>query len=312
MKTIFTVSSNRSKITGRRRFEAGPAHAPMRSVPVPVMGIGNMRVLMAKRCVPMHMAVISRRHGVVVVIMVAIGLGFPLGVLLALGRRSTLPAVRMSCVVFIEAVRALPLLSILFVASIMLPLFLPESLLPDKFVRALVALTLFASAYFAEVVRGGLQAMPKGQFEAADSLGLPFWKTQRLVILPQAIRIVIPALANTVIVMIKNTSLVLVVGLFDITGTYDYSLDSAESEWDLDTQFSNCAVPEATLDGNLSWSQSVNAAGDTAQTITGTLSLTAPEGSASCTFDLTIETSSSGIRYSGSVCGYDAEAELGF
>lgn len=100
-------------------------------------------------------------------------------------------------------------------------------------------------------------------------------------------------------------------GLFDITGTYDYSLDSAESEWDLDTQFSNCAVPEATLDGNLSWSQSVNAAGDTAQTITGTLSLTAPEGSASCTFDLTIETSSSGIRYSGSVCGYDAEAELG-
>lgn len=160
---------------------------------------------------------------------VAIGLGFPLGVLLALGRRSTLPAVRMSCVVFIEAVRALPLLSILFVASIMLPLFLPESLLPDKFVRALVALTLFASAYFAEVVRGGLQAMPKGQFEAADSLGLPFWKTHRLVILPQAIRIVIPALANTVIVMIKNTSLVLVVGLFDIISSGKAAL--ADPAW---------------------------------------------------------------------------------
>ena len=147
---------------------------------------------------------------------VAIGLGFPMGVLLALGRRSTLPTLRISCVVFIEAVRGLPLLSILFVASIMLPLFLPESLLPDKFTRALVALTLFASAYFAEVVRGGLQAIPKGQLEAAASLGMPFWKTQRLVILPQAIRIVIPAIANTVIVMIKNTSLVLVVGLFDI------------------------------------------------------------------------------------------------
>ena len=160
---------------------------------------------------------------------VAIGLGFPLGVLLALGRRSAMPAVRLSCVVFIEGVRGLPLLSILFVASIMLPLFLPESLLPDKFVRALVALTLFASAYFAEVVRGGLQAIPKGQFEAADSLGLPFWKQQRLIILPQAIRIVIPALANTVIVMIKNTSLVLVVGLFDLISSGKAAL--ADPAW---------------------------------------------------------------------------------
>ena len=160
---------------------------------------------------------------------VAIGLGFPLGVLLALGRRSTLPALRISCVVFIESVRGLPLLSILFVASIMLPLFLPDSLLPDKFTRALAALTLFASAYFAEVVRGGLQAIPKGQFEAADALGLPFWKTQRLVILPQAIRIVIPALANTVIVMIKNTSLVLVVGLFDIISSGKAAL--ADPAW---------------------------------------------------------------------------------
>lgn len=159
----------------------------------------------------------------------AIGLGFPLGVLLALGRRSTLPALRVACVVLIEAVRGLPLLSILFVASIMLPLFLPEALLPDKFTRALVALTLFASAYFAEVVRGGLQAIPKGQFEAADSLGMPFWKTQRLVILPQAIRIVIPALANTVIVMIKNTSLVLVVGLFDIISSGKAAL--ADPAW---------------------------------------------------------------------------------
>lgn len=147
---------------------------------------------------------------------VAIGLGFPLGIFLALGRRSRLPALRVACVMFIESVRGLPLLSILFVASIMLPLFLPLSLLPDKFTRALVALTLFASAYFAEVIRGGLQAISKGQYEAAAALSLPFWKTQRLVILPQAIRIVIPALANTIIVMIKNTSLMLVVGLYDI------------------------------------------------------------------------------------------------
>lgn len=159
----------------------------------------------------------------------AIGLGFPLGVILALGRRSSMPALRIVCVVFIESVRALPLLSILFVASIMLPLFLPEILLPDKFTRALVALTLFASAYFAEVVRGGLQAMPKGQYEAAISLSLSYWRTQRLVILPQAIKMVIPALANTIIVMIKNTSLVMVVGLFDLVSSGKAAL--ADPAW---------------------------------------------------------------------------------
>lgn len=146
---------------------------------------------------------------------VAIGAAFPLSILLALGRRSDMPVVSVICVLFIETVRGLPLLSILFVASIMLPLFVPEALLPDKFVRALIALTLFASAYLAEVIRGGLQAVPRGQYEGAKALGLGYRRMQRLVILPQAIRIVIPALANTVIVMIKNTSLVLVVGLFD-------------------------------------------------------------------------------------------------
>lgn len=160
---------------------------------------------------------------------VAIGLGFPIGVLLALGRRSKMPALSAICVVFIESVRGLPLLTILFVASIMLPLFLPDALVPDKFVRALVALTLFAACYFAEVVRGGLQAVPKGQFEAIDAMAMPFWTAQRLVILPQAIRIVIPALANTVIVMIKNTSLVLVVGLFDLISSGKAAL--ADPEW---------------------------------------------------------------------------------
>jgi general L-amino acid transport system permease protein len=160
---------------------------------------------------------------------VAIGIAFPVGILLALGRRSAMPVVRIAAVIFIETVRGLPLLSILFVASIMLPLFLPDYLLPDKFVRALAALTCFAAAYLAEVIRGGLQAIPKGQYEAAAALGLPFWRMQQLVILPQAIRIVIPALASTIIVMIKNTSLVLVVGLFDLISSGKAAL--ADPAW---------------------------------------------------------------------------------
>jgi general L-amino acid transport system permease protein len=160
---------------------------------------------------------------------VAIGIAFPVGIVLALARRSTMPAVRIVAVIFIETVRGLPLLSILFVASIMLPLFLPDYLLPDKFVRALVALTFFAAAYLAEVIRGGLQAIPKGQYEAAAALGLSFWRMQQLVILPQAIRVVIPALASTIIVMIKNTSLVLVVGLFDLISSGKAAL--ADPAW---------------------------------------------------------------------------------
>jgi general L-amino acid transport system permease protein len=160
---------------------------------------------------------------------VAISIGFVLAIFLALGRRSKMPALRALCVVFIETTRGLPLLSILFIASIMLPLFVPDMLLPDKFVRAAIALTLFAAAYLAEVVRGGLQAIPKGQLEAAQSLGLSYWTTQRLVVLPQAIQLVIPALANTIIVMIKNTSLVLVVGLFDLISSGTAAL--ADPAW---------------------------------------------------------------------------------
>ncbi len=159
----------------------------------------------------------------------AIGGAFPLAMLLALGRRSWLPAIRTLCVLFIELTRALPLLSILFIASIMLPLLLPEALLPDKFFRALIALLLFAAAYLAEVIRGGLQAMPRGQYEAAEALGLGYWRTQRHVILPQAIAIVIPSLTSTIIVMIKNTSLVMVVGLFDLISSGRAAL--ADPEW---------------------------------------------------------------------------------
>jgi len=160
---------------------------------------------------------------------VAIGAAFPLAIFLALARRSDLPAVRILSTVLIEATRGMPLLSILFIASIMLPILLPPALLPDKFLRALLALWLFASAYLAEVVRGGLQAIPKGQYEAATALGLTWWRTQRLVVLPQAITLVIPALTNTVIVMIKNTALVLVVGLFDLISSGKAAL--ADPEW---------------------------------------------------------------------------------
>lgn len=159
----------------------------------------------------------------------AVGGAFPLAILLALGRRSDLPAIRLLSTLFIELTRALPLLSILFVASILLPLLVPEWLLPDKFFRAMLALLLFAAAYLAEVVRGGLQALPAGQAEAAQALGLGYWQIQRHVVLPQALAVVIPSLTNTVIVMIKNTSLVLVVGLFDLISSGKAAL--ADPEW---------------------------------------------------------------------------------
>lgn len=146
----------------------------------------------------------------------AIGLGFPFAVILALGRRSRMKVVSLVCVSVVEVVRGLPLLSLLFIASILLPLMLPEGVSVDKLLRALVALTLFSAAYLAEVLRGGLQAIPVSQTEAAQALGLSWWHTMRLVVLPQAIRKVIPPLTNTIIVMVKNTSLVLVVGLFDL------------------------------------------------------------------------------------------------
>ncbi len=160
---------------------------------------------------------------------VAIGIGFVIAIFLALARRSELPVVRIASVIFIEGTRALPLLSILFIASIMLPLLVPEALLPDKFFRALIALLLFSSAYIAEVIRGGLQGIPRGQFEAATALGLSYWQMQRLVVLPQAIAMVIPSLTNTIIIMIKNTSLVLVVGLFDLISSGKAAL--ADPTW---------------------------------------------------------------------------------
>ena len=145
---------------------------------------------------------------------------FPLAILVALGRRSQeLPAVRVLCVMFVELIRGVPLISVLFMASVMFPLFMPAGVNIDKLLRAQIAIILFAAAYLAEVIRGGLQALPKGQSEAADALGLSYWKKTGFIILPQALRLVIPPLVNTFIGFFKDTSLVLIIGLFDLLTT---------------------------------------------------------------------------------------------
>ena len=142
----------------------------------------------------------------------------PIGILLALGRRSDMPVIRGLCVVFIEVWRAVPLITVLFMASVMLPLFLPEGMNFDKLLRALIGITLWQSAYMAEVIRGGLQAIPRGQYEAAQALGFGYWRRTGLIILPQALKMVIPGIVNTFIMLFKDTTLVLIIGLFDVLG----------------------------------------------------------------------------------------------
>lgn len=158
---------------------------------------------------------------------VGIGASLPLGIVLALARRSQLPAIRVISVVFIEGVRGVPLITILFMANFILPLFLPAGWSIDNFLRALVGITLFSSAYMAEVVRGGLQAIPKGQYEGASSLGLSPWQTTFLIILPQAIKLVIPGIVNTFIGLFKDTSLVSIIGMFDLLGIVRLNMTDA-------------------------------------------------------------------------------------
>jgi general L-amino acid transport system permease protein len=141
---------------------------------------------------------------------------FPLAILLALGRRSQLPIIRALSIGYIELIRGVPLISLLFMASFMLPLFMPTGVTVDAVLRAQVAIVLFAAAYLAEVIRGGLQSLPRGQYEAADALGLGYWQTQWFIILPQAIKITIPPLVNTFIGLFKDTSLVAIVSLTDL------------------------------------------------------------------------------------------------
>ncbi|WP_103332044.1 amino acid ABC transporter permease [Pseudotabrizicola formosa] len=153
----------------------------------------------------------------------------PIGILLALGRRSDMPAIRTFCTLFIELFRAVPLITVLFMASVMLPLFLPSGFSLDKLLRALIGVAVFNGALMAEVVRGGLQAIPKGQYEAATAAGMGYWRMMGFVILPQALRLVIPGLVNTWVAIIKDTTLVLIIGLFDLLGIVQAGI--ADANW---------------------------------------------------------------------------------
>ena len=154
----------------------------------------------------------------IVVGLTGIVLSLPVGILLALGRQSRLPVIRILSIAFIETVRGVPLITLLFVAIVLLQLFLPPDISLDQLLRVIIMVTLFASAYMAEVVRGGLQAIPTGQIEGAQALGLGYWQTMRLIVLPQALKISIPGIVNTFIGLFKDTTLVIIIGLFDLLG----------------------------------------------------------------------------------------------
>ncbi|MEO8080111.1 MAG: amino acid ABC transporter permease [Caldimonas sp.] len=157
-------------------------------------------------------------------------LAYPLAIVVALGRRSSLPAIRSLCVIYVELIRGVPLISVLFMASFMFPLFMPVGKSPDVLIRVLVGITLFSGAYLAEVVRGGLQAIPKGQVEASQSLGLAYWQTQRKIVLPQALAMVVPGIMNSFIAIFKDTSLVTIVSLYELTGALGLALNS-DANW---------------------------------------------------------------------------------
>lgn len=160
----------------------------------------------------------------------SIAMAFPIALAVALGRRSELPAIRAVCTVYVELVRGVPLVTVLFMASFMFPLFMPQGLTIDVLLRVLAGITLFAAAYMAEVIRGGLQAIPRGQLEAAATLGLGYWQTQRLVVLPQALALVVPGLMNNFIALFKDTSLVTIVSLYELTGALGLALNS-DADW---------------------------------------------------------------------------------
>jgi general L-amino acid transport system permease protein len=164
-----------------------------------------------------------------VLAVVGIAVALPFGILLALGRRSHMPVIASLSTVYIEFWRAVPLITVLFMASVMLPLFMTSEVELDKLLRALIGIILFQAAYVAEVVRGGLQAIPKGQYEAGEALGLSYWKVMGLIIMPQALKITIPSLVNTFISLFKDTSLVLIIGLFDLLAISKVAL--ADPAW---------------------------------------------------------------------------------
>ncbi len=160
----------------------------------------------------------------------SIGMAFPIALGVALGRRSELPAIRAICAVYVELIRGVPLISVLFMASFMFPLFMPQGVTIDVLIRVLAGMTLFAAAYLAEVIRGGLQAVPRGQVEAAATLGLSYWQAQRKIVLPQALAMVVPSIVNSFISIFKDTSLVSIVSLYELTGALDLALN-ADPNW---------------------------------------------------------------------------------
>jgi general L-amino acid transport system permease protein len=189
-----------------------------------IMPVASLILLLGWPLIGLSKVATTSWGGVLVTVVVsAVGIVFslPIGIALALGRRSRMPAVRLFSVIFIEFVRGVPLITVLFMASVMLPLFVPDTWSPDKLLRALVGVSLFASAYMAEVVRAGLAAIPKGQYEAAMAVGLGYWKMMRLIILPQALKITIPNIVNTTIGLFKDTTLVFIVGIFDFLMTVE-------------------------------------------------------------------------------------------
>ena len=161
---------------------------------------------------------------------VSLVLCFPIALVVALGRRSNLPAIRTFCTIYVELIRGVPLISVLFMASFMFPLFMPPGTNIDVLIRVLVGITLFAAAYMAEVIRGGLQAIPKGQVEAAATLGLSYWQTQRKIVLPQALAMVVPGIMNNFISTFKDTSLVTIVSLYELTGALKLGVNS-DANW---------------------------------------------------------------------------------
>ncbi len=165
-----------------------------------------------------------------VVAVTGIVASLPIGILLALGRRSTMPVVRMASIIFIEFWRGVPLITVLFMSSVMFPLFMPEGVNFDKLLRCLIGVALFSAAYMAEVVRGGLQAVPRGQYEGAQALGLTYWKMIGLIVMPQALKFVIPGIVNSFISLFKDTTLVLIIGLFDLLGIIKLST-VADAKW---------------------------------------------------------------------------------
>ena len=165
----------------------------------------------------------------IVLAFIGITISYPLGILLALGRRSKMPIIRICSVTYIELIRGVPMISLLFMASVMFPLLMPEGVTIDKIFRAQIAMIMFASAYMAEVVRGGLQSIDYGQYEAADSLGLNYYRKMRHVVLPQALKVVIPPTINTIVSFFKDTSLVMIIALYDLMNTTKVAI--ADAKW---------------------------------------------------------------------------------